>query len=136
MLCLYYDNKLLISNKNEVSNLEQLLKDMGRRIKSRRKELKITQSELAEALDLSNNHISSIETGNQKPSLDTFVKLCNTLKVTPDYLLLGSMHADNISQNIIDSLRLCNPNDLELAKDFINLLVNRNGNNWNSKHHM
>ena len=124
MLCLYYNNKLLISNKNEVSNLEQLLKDMGRRIKSRRKELKITQSELAETLDLSNNHISSIETGNQKPSLDTFIELCNALKVTPDYLLLGSMHSDNIAQNIIDSLRLCSPDDLELAKDFINLLVN------------
>lgn len=36
---------------------------MGNRIKLRRKELRIKQSELAEKLDISNNHISSIENG-------------------------------------------------------------------------
>lgn len=38
---------------------------MGNRIKSRRKELRIKQSELAESLDISNNHISSIENGRE-----------------------------------------------------------------------
>lgn len=43
-------------------------RDMGLRIKARRKELKIKQAELAEVLDISNNHMSSIESGKQKPS--------------------------------------------------------------------
>ena len=59
----------------------------------RRKELHIKQAELAETLEISNNHMSSIENGRQKPSLDTFIRLCDCLNVTPDYLLLGSMHA-------------------------------------------
>ena len=47
---------------------------MGSRIKMRRKELHIKQAELAETLEISNNHMSSIENGRQKPSLDTFIR--------------------------------------------------------------
>lgn len=99
---------------------------MGNRIKIRRKELRIKQAELAEMLNISNNHMSSIENGRQKPSLDIFIQICNLLNVTPDYLLLGSMHAYNIPQDIIDKLRLCNQADIELAGYFIELLVKRN----------
>lgn len=43
--------------------MEFQYKEMGTRIKVRRKELKIKQAELAEALEISNNHMSSIENG-------------------------------------------------------------------------
>ncbi|MDE7271528.1 MAG: helix-turn-helix domain-containing protein [Lachnospiraceae bacterium] len=102
---------------------------MGNRIKIRRKELRIKQAELAEMLDISNNHMSSIENGRQKPSLDTFIRICNLINVTPDYLLLGSMHAYNIPMDIIDKLRLCSQSDIELARDFIEILVKRNEKN-------
>lgn len=72
--------------------------EMGMRIKHRRKELKMKQADLAEVLCISNNHLSSIENGKQKPSLDIFVNLCDHLHVTPDYLLLGTMHAYNVPQ--------------------------------------
>ena len=109
---------------------------MGNRIKSRRKELRIKQSELAERLDISNNHMSSIENGREKPSLDMFLKICEELKVTPGYLLLGSVHANNIPQNITDALCLCSDDDIELASQFIELLVNRNKNTWNKKNYL
>ena len=97
---------------------------MGNRIKIRRKELRIKQAELAEKLNISNNHMSSIENGRQKLSLDIFIRICDLLNVTPDYLLLGSMHAYNIP-------RLCNQSDIELAGDFIELLVKRNNKTHN-----
>lgn len=100
--------------------------EMGNRIRIRRRELKLKQSELAEALNISNNHMYSIENGIQKPSLDIFIGICKYLNVTPDYLLLGTMHAYNIPQDIFDKLRLCSQSDVELAKDFIELLVKRN----------
>lgn len=108
--------------------------EMGNRIKVRRKELKIKQADLAESLEISNNHMSSIENGRQKPSLDIFIGICNCLNVTPDYLLLGTMHAYNIPQDIFDKLRLCNQSDIELARDFIELLVRRNCTG-NTKNH-
>lgn len=107
--------------------------EMGNRIKLRRKELRIKQNELAELLDISNNHMSSIETGRQKPSLDTFIRICEELKVTPDYLLLGCMHTINIPQSIFDKLQLCSVEDIQLAKNFIELLVERNNSNRNSE---
>ena len=57
--------------------MESQYTEMGRRIKLRRKELKIKQSEMAEALNVSNNHISSIETGKQKRE---YPKVCVNLQ--------------------------------------------------------
>lgn len=99
---------------------------MGNRIKLRRKELHFKQADLAELLEISNNHMSAIERGREKPSLDTFISICQALKVTPDYLLLGNMHAFNIPQDIIDKLYLCSQENIQLAKQFIELLVKRN----------
>ena len=105
---------------------EQYYTEMGNRIKLRRNELHIFQYQLAEKLNISNNHISSIENGRERPSLDLFICLCKELQVTPDYLLLGSMHASNIPQDIIDGLRLCSQDDIELTRQFVELLVKRN----------
>ena len=75
-------------------------KEMGRRISERREKLKIKQNALAEKLDINNNHLSSIETGKVSPSLDLFIKICKELKVTPDYLLEGAMHSNNVPENM------------------------------------
>lgn len=109
---------------------------MGNRIKLRRKELRIKQSELAEKLDISNNHISSIENGREKPSLDILLKICEELCVIPDYLLLGNIHANDLPQNITDSLRLCSNDDIELVRQFVEILVNRNKKSWNDNHYV
>lgn len=101
-------------------------KEMGQRIKARRKEFHIRQVEMAEAIGISNNHMSSIETGRQKPSLDIFVAICEQLNTSPDYLLLGILHGYNTPQNILDKLKLCSPSDIELTEEFVNLLVERN----------
>lgn len=77
------------------------LNAMGTRMKRRRKELKMSQAELAEKVNVSNNHISSIETGKQIPSLTTFVKICEQLDTTPDFLLLGSLHTDNLPEKYL-----------------------------------
>lgn len=96
---------------------------MGTRIKSRRKELKMSQAQLAEKIDVTNNHISSIETGKQVPSLDVFVNICEQLRTTPDYLLLGSLHPHNVPQNIYDSLLLCREEDLPLLQAIVEVFV-------------
>lgn len=101
------------------------LNAMGTRMKRRRKELKMSQAELAEKVNVSNNHISSIETGKQIPSLTTFVKICEQLDTTPDFLLLGSLHTDNLPKNIYDSLALRNKKDLPLIQDIVENFVSK-----------
>lgn len=116
--------------------MKQQLIDMGNRIKNRRKELNIKQSELAEQIGISNNHMSTIECGTGKPSIDAFLNICDILKVTPDYLLLGNIHADNVSQNIIDKLRLCNADDLWVIEQLVEAMVRKNSYDWNKRNHI
>ena len=56
-------------------------KFIGNTIKTYRKKLNLTQSELAEMVDLSDQHISRIESGCYIPSLPTFFDLVNVLKI-------------------------------------------------------
>lgn len=53
--------------------------EMGKRIRARRLSLKMKQMELAEKVDISNNHISSIERGIERPGLDSFIRICDVL---------------------------------------------------------
>ncbi len=104
--------------------------EMGNRIKLRRQELKIKQYELASSIDISDNHMSSIERGCEKPSMDKFIAICRHLKVSPDYLVLGEMHPHNVPPNILDKLQLCSDEDVELVQEFVELLVKRNSKNF------
>lgn len=57
------------------------------RIKDRRLDLKMTQTQLAEQAKLTPAAISQFESGARKPSFDTLSSLADALKVTTDYLL-------------------------------------------------
>ena len=111
----------------------QQYKTLGIRIKNRRKELHISQGELAEQLNISNKHMSSIENAREKPSLDLLFDICTKLKVTPDYLLLGNMHCNNVPKNIVDNLHLCSNEDIDIIKKIVEIYVNKNSTNWNNK---
>lgn len=98
-------------------------KKIGLRIMQRRKEMRMKQHELAEKTGLSNNHISNIENGHSVPSLETFAKICGVLNVTPDFLLLGSLRANNTPQNLIDKLQNCNETSLKLISEIIDVIL-------------
>lgn len=105
---------------------------MGRRIRLRRQELGLAQNKLAKLLEISNNHLSAIENGKEKPSLEKFISICNFLKTTPDFLLLGTLHPCNVSQNIYDNLRLCNPDDIKIIEQIIEIFVAHDQKSWNT----
>ena len=92
----------------------------------------LKQNTLAEKMGLSNNYLSSIERGKEKPSLEVIVNICIEPQVTPDYLLMGNMYSNNVPQNIADGLRLCTAEDLTLMSIMIEHLVERQGQKWNN----
>jgi len=55
-------------------------KELGKNIKKRRKELGLTQQELADRLDKSLNFIGKIEVAFSKPSLDTLIEIAQVLE--------------------------------------------------------
>lgn len=64
-------------------------KQVGKNIRNRRKELKMTQAELAESADLSVIHISHLENGTSNMSIDALLAICHALNFTPNDLLMG-----------------------------------------------
>ena len=68
-------------------------KAIGVRIKRFRGEQKLSQEKLAELVDISVPHMSNIETGKTKLSMQVLVDLSNALNATPDELLLGHASA-------------------------------------------
>ena len=98
---------------------------IGQRIARRRIHAGLKQNALAEKIGISNNYLSSIERGRENPTLETFIAICKVLQVTPDYLLMGNMYSNNIPQNVVDGLRLCSEEDLELLSVLMQHMVER-----------
>lgn len=64
--------------------------EVGRRLAKRRKELGLKQYQVCEMIDVNYKYISNLETGRSAPSLEVLMDLCEVLKTTPDYLLIGT----------------------------------------------
>lgn len=67
--------------------------DFGTRLHSLRKDqYDMTQEELAEALNISVEHLGKMERGKRKPSIDLIVAIACYFHVSTDYLLTGKDH--------------------------------------------
>lgn len=96
-------------------------KRLGERIREERLRLNLTQAQLAEAVDISNTYMGSIERGERSLTLDTLVRLANRLGVTVDYLLADSV--PDTDSNIMEQFKQiidCQP--LERKQMAINVL--------------
>ncbi len=62
---------------------------LGQIIKNRRQKMKLTQQQLAKALNVTPQHISAVEQDKRTPSLASLAKLAEELGVTVDYLVTG-----------------------------------------------
>lgn len=76
----------------------------AQRLKDLRQEKKISQTELASALNISNRTISMYEQGNSEPNVEILLKIADYFNVTADYLI-GRTSCRNIeNQSLSNSL--------------------------------
>jgi transcriptional regulator with XRE-family HTH domain len=76
--------------KTKTGDAAELAVRIGRNIKMARMRLGMTQSVLAEALDIENVTVSRIETGAQLPSIDRLDVIAGVLKVSLPMLVADS----------------------------------------------
>lgn len=83
---------------------------IGMNIKNARMEKGLSQEKLAEILDITNTHISYIETGTKAPSLDMLIKIANALDVSADDLLVGRLthSSSSVGKELHTILQGCN----------------------------
>lgn len=79
------------------------MKACGARVQELRMKHRLTQVQLAEALNMSVSNLSKIETGYTGFSLDTLIEMRSFFNVTTDYLLFGTEYN---AENQIQKLQL------------------------------
>ena len=71
--------------------MDQLLIEIGDRIRRRRKQLGLTQEDLSNRTDVTTQTISNAELGLKGMRPDTIIRICRALEISTDYLLLGEI---------------------------------------------
>lgn len=96
-----------------------LYDDFGHRIQQQRKLAQMTQEQLAEKAGISLSFLGHIERGTRKASVDTLVKLCNALSVSPNVVLQDSLEDELLGDNseLSDSQR-------RLLREITNKIIN------------
>ena len=99
---------------------------LGQRIKDLRIKKGLTQSELSEMIDCSNNHLSHIETAQCKLSLNMMLKIAYALDTSLDYFLLDTPFVRPetiINSEISEKLSKCSAATLVAVNKSIDTLI-------------
>lgn len=96
---------------------------IGKRIAKRRKQLALTQANVAELVGISDKYISSIERAASIPSTEVIMRLAIALDTTPDEFLVGTARRSGEEwKDVAELLRGMNARQLELAGSFLSWL--------------
>lgn len=93
---------------------------IGNRLLSIRKKLGLTQNELAEQAGLSNRTYADIERGTVNMKVETILRICSALHITPDAVLTEENTTSSLKrQELLDRLDTCTPKEQETALELL-----------------
>lgn len=99
---------------------------IGRRIQKSRRAKRMTQNELAEKCGCSSNHISAIENGINRPSVELLIRLSYLLGESVDYFLMDDPHVHPkymIDSQIAEKLDRCTVPTLQVVNSILDVLL-------------
>lgn len=103
---------------------------IGKFIQERRKEKRLTQSELAEKLDVTDRAVSKWENGNCIPDASNIQELCKILNITINDLFSGCVvdmkdNEKKLEENLLEMIKIKEKRDKELLilEIFIGIIV-------------
>ena len=98
-----------------------LNKEIGYRVRKLREKNGYSRDVLSELANLSNTFIADIESGKKGMTVESLVKLCNALHVTPDYLVYGATReCDGTIGALLDKLSEA---DRDRVKELIRVFI-------------
>jgi transcriptional regulator with XRE-family HTH domain len=95
---------------------------IGARIRAQRELLGITRESLCNYVSISPQFLSEIERGRKGASAETLQKLCEGLKISADYVLMGREKPSDIS-DIAATLSMIDEKYLPFAEDLLKTFV-------------
>ena len=97
---------------------------IGNKLLSIRKRMGLTQAEVAEAAGLSDRTYADIERGTVNMRIETILRICQALHITPDEILTEDRSPENLCQEQLwQRLNACNPKDKETALRLLNIYL-------------
>lgn len=99
-------------------------REIGNKLLVIRKRSGMTQMEVAEAAELSNRAYADIERGSSNMRVDTIIKICNALHITPDEILTSTTSEVTARQDeLMKRLNACSPKDKETALQLLSVFL-------------
>ncbi len=98
-------------------------KIIGSNVKKIRKELKLTQEEFAEELNIHPQFLSQVENGKNGLSIDNAVKICEKAKCSSSYLFQGVV---GTSEDLLSKYELLSSKNKIIISRMIDLLLETN----------
>ncbi len=103
---------------------------LGEKLRTRARELGLSDTEVARRLDLSQSRYSNYVVDKREPDLATFVRICRVLGTRPDVLLgfgppLETSEEERLRQEILDAALSMNKRALTTLVDVARALAGR-----------
>ena len=89
------------------------MREIGNKLLAIRKRMGMTQVEVAEAAGLSSRTYADIERGTVNMRVETILRICDALHITPDEVSECELTAQQ--EEIFSRLNACSPKDRETA---------------------
>ena len=103
-----------------VSNIHEI----GDKLLSARKKAGLTQVEVAELAGLSDRTYADIERGETNMRVETLLRICRVLKITPDQVLTYEDSAAVNMETVLEELKECAPNEQNTAAKLLSVYLN------------
>ena len=102
---------------------KQQLIEIGQRLRQRRQELGLTREKMSELADIGTGYYGQLEVGTSQMSIDTLMKLSQSMHLSMDYIINGSSYEPGDTSGVQDLLSRCTPRELKLAEDVLRLFL-------------
>lgn len=98
--------------------------EIGNKLLAIRKRMGLTQVEVAEAAGLSNRTYADIERGTVNMRIETILRICDALCITPDEILTKDDSALSRKQEeLINRLNACSEKDKDTALRLLEIFL-------------
>ena len=97
---------------------------IGNKLFAFRKRMGMTQAEVAEAAGLSDRTYADIERGTVNMRIETILRICDVLHITPDEILTeNEPHKLSQQEEIWKRVEACSPKDKETALKLLSVYL-------------
>lgn len=100
------------------------LKAIGNRISERRKQLNLTQEQVAEKMNVSIQMVSNLERGNKAIKIENLLKISEILDMSTDYILTGK-HTEKDVNAFLTRVSKLSDNDYKMIDMLIDYCLNK-----------